>query len=92
MVVIYRSPGREGLNVLVKKGDDLRKDELILQLIRMVGMFLEASGVENHFQYYACMATGQDEGFIEIVDDSVTLGSIYNDHNSISTRPEKKGM
>ena len=56
MMVIHRSAEREEFNVLVKKGDDLRKDELISQIIRMVGVLLEASGVENHFQYYVCMA------------------------------------
>ena len=53
-------------------------------MIFILGQLLEANGISSHFQYYACMTTGQEEGLIEIVDHSVTLGSIYTHHNQSS--------
>ena len=53
-------------------------------MIFILGKLLEANGIPSHFQYYACMATGHEEGLIEVVDHSVTLGSIYSHHNQTS--------
>lgn len=69
--------------LLVKSGDDIQKDQLIVNIIRLVGMLLEEKGYTNYFQYYACLSTGKSEGLIEIVQDSVTIGDIYNDQNNI---------
>lgn len=69
--------------VLVKTGDDIRKDQIIVNIIQIVGMLLEEAGFTNCLQYYACLPTGVDEGLIEIVQDSVTIGDIYNDQNSL---------
>lgn len=69
--------------VLVKKDDDLRKDQLIVGMIRIIGLLLEENGFTNHLQYYSCISTGPDEGLIEIVPHSITIGDIYNDQNNI---------
>ena len=82
--IINRYSERDEINILVKKGDDLRKDEIICNMIFILGQLLEANGIPNHFQHYACMTTGHEEGLIEIVDHSVTLGSIYSHHSQTS--------
>ena len=43
--------------VLVKKDDDLRKDQLIVGMIRIIGLLLEENGLTNHLQYYSCIST-----------------------------------
>ena len=70
--------------MLVKKGDDIRKDQLITAVLRVLGLLLEEQGLTNRLQYYACLSTSADEGLIEIVNDSVTVGDVYNDANSIA--------
>ena len=77
--MISRNKERDTLNVLVKKGDDLRKDEIISEVIHLLSVLLEDSGTPSHFQFYSCLATNTDEGLIEIVDDAVTVGDVYND-------------
>lgn len=79
-----RDDACEVFNVLVKKGDDIRKDQLITAIIRILGLLLEENGFANHFQYYACLSTSTEEGLIEIVNDSVTIGDVYNDANNIA--------
>lgn len=70
--------------VLVKKGDDIRKDQLIVGILRILGVLLEEKGLVNYLQYYSCLPTGPDEGLIEIVQNSITIGDIYNDQNNLS--------
>lgn len=70
--------------VLVKKGDDIRKDQLIVGILRILGVLLEEKGLVNYLQYYTCLPTGPDEGLIEIVQNSITIGDIYNDQNNLS--------
>lgn len=67
----------------MKTGDDLRKDQIMVNIIRIIGILLEEQGFTNYFQYYSCLSTGQDEGLIEIVPNAVTIGDIYNDQNNI---------
>ena len=81
-----RSTGKDTLNILVKKGDDLRKDEIIAEIILLLSFLLESKGVHSYFQYYACMATSGDEGLIEIVDDAITIGSLYDQSNTTDAK------
>ncbi|KAK8827528.1 hypothetical protein WA538_003487, partial [Blastocystis sp. DL] len=74
----HLNTGKDTLNILVKKGDDLRKDEIISEIILLLSFLLESKGVPSCFQYYACMATSGDEGLIEIVDNAITVGSLYD--------------
>ena len=70
--------------MLVKKGDDLRKDQLIMGIMKILGRLLDENGLQNRFQCYACLSTSEDEGLIEIVPNSITIGDVYNDANSIA--------
>ena len=86
-----RNSGKDTLNILVKKGDDLRKDEIIAEIILLLSFLLESKGVQSFFQYYACMATNGDEGLIEIVDDAITVGSLYDQSNSMDSKAGRFG-
>lgn len=81
-----RNTGKDTLNILVKKGDDLRKDEIVAEIILLLSFLLESKGVQSYFQYYACMATNGDEGLIEIVDDAITIGSLYDQSNAMDAK------
>ena len=81
--LIHSASGLGEISVLVKKGDDLRKDQLIMGIMRILSRLLEEDGFKSYFQCYSCLSTSNDEGLIEIVPNSVTIGDVYNDTNSI---------
>ena len=87
-----RNTGKDTLNILVKKGDDLRKDEIISEIILLLSFLLEIKGVPSCFQYYACMATSGDEGLIEIVDNAITVGSLYDQSNTMDAKAGRIGQ
>ena len=81
-----RNTGKDTLNILVKKG------EIISEIILLLSFLLESKGVPSCFQYYACMATSGDEGLIEIVDNAITVGSLYDQSNTMDAKAGRIGQ
>lgn len=46
------------LQVLVKQGDDLRQDELMMRMLHLLQQLLDEEGIGSFLQCYACMAEG----------------------------------
>ncbi len=66
--------------VIFKRGDDLRQDALIMQLIRFMDQVLKKNGLDLCLTPYNIVATGADTGFVEMVTQSHTIASVL-DHN-----------
>ena len=67
-------------------------DEIISEIILLLSFLLESKGVPSCFQYYACMATSGDEGLIEIVDNAITVGSLYDQSNTMDAKAGRIGQ
>lgn len=62
--------------VIFKCGDDLRQDQLTLQIIRSMDALWKSAGLDLRMSPYGCIATAADQGFIEVVQNSSTLAHI----------------
>lgn len=62
--------------VLYKCGDDLRQDQLTLQLLTAMDRLWKAEGLDLSLSPYLCTSTAFEEGMIEIVQNSDTLANI----------------
>eukprot|EP00505_MAST-04D_sp_SCG-Rhode-Island_P002892 Stramenopile-MAST_4_protein_2892 len=70
------------LQAMFKCGDDLRQDQLTLQIINVMDRLWKEKGYDMMMSCYAVVPTGLDEGFIEIVENAQTLASIVKScHN-----------
>lgn len=77
--------------VIFKSGDDLRQDQLVLQLLRVMDDLWREAGLDLCLTPYACVSTGNELGLIEVVDESDTLASIiYARHKHSLTRLSRK--
>jgi len=65
--------------VMYKAGDDLRQDVLTLQLLRLLDRTWLAEGLDLCMLPYGVMSTGFEEGMVEIVRHSETIGGINRD-------------
>jgi phosphatidylinositol kinase/protein kinase (PI-3 family) len=63
-------------SVIFKSGDDLRQDMLTLQMIRLMDKFWKQEGLNLELSPYGCIATGNDEGMIEVVLGADTMANI----------------
>lgn len=62
--------------VIYKIEDDIRNDELVVQMFQIMDDILQANNVQNYITPYACVATGWDSGFIDPVKDSEAVATI----------------
>lgn len=70
--------------LIFKAGDDVRRDELVIAVIRVMDTLLKTAyrrdvGLET----YSVFATGPSEGFIQCVDDAQTLARVISQHGTL---------
>lgn len=68
-----------GYKVLLKFGDDLRQDQLTLQIITFMDIWWKGSGLDLKMTPYRCVSTGLEQGMIEIVENAKTVASILSE-------------
>ena len=88
-------PAGLSYKVLFKSGDDLRQDQLVLQLIMLFdriwkGKDGDKNRLDMHLTPYGCIATGDYVGLIEVVPNSATVAGILSD-NVIETAGDDAG-
>jgi len=66
--------------VLFKSGDDLRQDQLTLQVLRMMVQFWREEGLDLSMCPYLCISTASEQGMLEIVTGADTLANIVASH------------
>jgi phosphatidylinositol-4,5-bisphosphate 3-kinase len=67
------------LTVLFKAGDDLRQDQLTLQILQVMDACWRAEGLDLRMLPYRCVSTGDEMGMIEVVLGAKTLANIVTD-------------
>ena len=59
--------------MLFKNGDDLRQDQLIIQIIRLMDKVLKDVNLDMCLKPYNVIATSMKDGFVEFVQNSSTI-------------------
>lgn len=62
--------------VMYKNGDDLRQDQLTLQLLSIMDLLWKKDGMDMKMSPYKCVSTGYMAGMLEIVLDSATIAHV----------------
>ena len=71
------NPSARTLAVLFKNGDDLRQDQLVLHMLRVMdALWKEDLGLDACVLSYDCTPTGPGSGLLELVRDSDTIANI----------------
>ena len=63
---VNADPVGDDVVVIFKCGDDLRQDQLTLQILRIMERRWERAGLDLRLSPYLCVATGDEVGFIEV--------------------------
>ena len=59
--------------MIFKNGDDLRQDQLVIQMFKLCDSFLKNINVDLYLLPYKVMACSKDDGFLELVPESETI-------------------
>jgi phosphatidylinositol 3-kinase len=54
--------------IIFKEGDDLRQDQLVMQMIRLMDKELKQTGLDLRLTPYRCFATSPNSGMVERVE------------------------
>ena len=61
-------PNDTTMQGIYKNGDDIRQDQVVLQLFRVMDFLLKEKGeIDLKFTLYKVLATSNDDGFMEFV-------------------------
>jgi len=74
--------GKTLKKIMVKEGDDLRQDQLVLQLIILMDSILKKYGLDLQLTPYKVIALSTTDGIIEFVPDASNISTILKDHNN----------
>ena len=77
-----REDGGENYVTIFKLGDDLRQDQLILQIITLMDRILKQENLDLKLTPYRVLATSSNHGFVEYVESS-TIAEILIAETSI---------
>ena len=68
--------------VIVKTGDDLRQDQLIIMMIRLMDGILKRYTLDLCLKPYSIIATSPTAGLVEFVEGSLPISEILATHNN----------
>ena len=74
---------KEFMSIMFKYGDDLRQDQLILQIINFMDSLLKKAHLNYEFTTYKVLATSKSDGFVEFVPNSRTIFDILRKYNKV---------
>ncbi|CAI9092938.1 OLC1v1028311C2 [Oldenlandia corymbosa var. corymbosa] len=74
--------------IIFKKGDDLRQDQLVIQMVTLMDRLLKLENLDLHLTPYRVLATGHDEGMLEFIP-SKSLAQILSEHRTIISYLQK---
>ncbi|GLU03095.1 hypothetical protein SLE2022_203130 [Rubroshorea leprosula] len=84
----FRTANGGTCKIIFKKGDDLRQDQLVVQMVSLMDRLLKLENLDLHLTPYKVLATGQDEGMLEFIP-SRSLAQILSEHRSIISYLQK---
>jgi len=67
--------------IIFKTGDDLRQDQLVIQIITLMDKLLQKENLDLKLTPYKVLATGPDHGLMQFVP-SKSLAAVLNDHQN----------
>lgn len=70
---------------IFKHGDDLRQDQLVMQLLEVMNSLLLRENLDLKLTLYKVLATAPDQGFVEYID-SESIASVLEKHSSITSK------
>jgi phosphatidylinositol 3-kinase len=72
---------RSSCKVIVKTGDDLRQDQLIIMMIQLMDRLLKRAALDLCLTPYSIIATSPNSGLVEFVDGAVPISQILSSFN-----------
>jgi phosphatidylinositol 3-kinase len=80
--IMFQTTGEE-YAVIFKNGDDLRQDQLILQVLTLMDKLLRRENLDLKLTPYHSLAVSSSAGFVECVPNAVTVAELLANNGTI---------
>ena len=70
-------------SIIYKVGDDLRQDQLVLQIIVLMDKLMKKENLDLKLTPYQALATSSEIGMIEFIPKSMPLAAVFKEQGSI---------
>jgi hypothetical protein len=67
--------------VIVKTGDDLRQDQLVIMMIQLMDRLLKRAALDLCLTPYSIIATSHNTGLVEFVDKATPISAVLSQYN-----------
>lgn len=64
------------LSIMVKNGDDVRQDQMVIQIIRLMDKLMKDMNLDLCLSPYAVLAISSSQGMLEMVQNSKALSGV----------------
>lgn len=78
----FRTEAGHKVRLIYKKGDDLRQDQLIIQMLSLMDRLLKKENLDLKLTPYRVLATGRDDGLVEFIP-STALAQVLAENRTI---------
>jgi len=94
--VLPAGPQATCVKLMFKSGDDLRQDQLIMQMISLMDGLLRKVNLDLRVLTYGILAVGPNDGIMEFVPGAMAISAILKEFKTISNflrhhNPDKSG-
>ena len=79
-------------SLIFKSGDDLRQDQLVLEMLRLIDSLLKEQGLDLRLTTYRVLATAPFEGLVERVPDCMPLAQVLAENRNDIRRYLQSGF
>lgn len=77
LTLLNSKPNASNIVLMLKVGDDLRQDILILQLLRVMDDIWRKEGLEMQMMLYDCISTGFERGLLQVLFICITTHCLF---------------
>ncbi|TGO89694.1 hypothetical protein BPOR_0098g00250 [Botrytis porri] len=77
IMITFKTTTKQKYQIIFKTGDDLRQDQLVIQIITLMDQLLQKENLDLKLSPYKILATGATAGAVQFVP-SMTMQSIVN--------------
>lgn len=67
--------------VIVKTGDDLRQDQLVVMMLQLMDGLLKRAALDLCLTPYSILATSASSGFVEFVEGAIPISQVLSKYN-----------
>ncbi|KAJ1930687.1 Phosphatidylinositol (PI) 3-kinase [Tieghemiomyces parasiticus] len=83
LALTFRCADGGEYRVMVKTGDDLRQDQLVIQIFTLMDRLLRKEKLDLRLTPYRVLATGADQGLVQLVPSKALADVLAEHHDSL---------